>query len=116
VDGAVEAAAGQAGAAGFPVRLGGSAGYPLPVGLAMAYLLDGADLTVDFRAENHGGRTAPFGVGFHPWLAAGPGGLEGATLTADVGPGFRSEARLLPGADAQGTRGVDFRGGRPAGE
>ncbi len=104
------------GRAEFTVDLAASAGYPFPLRLSITYLLEGAHLTVDFRAENHGGRAAPFGVGFHPWLAAGPGGLEGATLTADVGTWFRSDARLLPVAEEQVPREFDFRGGKPLGD
>src|SRR5699024_4877082 len=84
------------GHAEFTVDLAASAGYPFSLRLSVAYLLNGADLTVDFRAENHGGRAAPFVVGCHPWRAAGPGSVGGATLAAEGGTWFRADARLLP--------------------
>ena len=104
------------GQAEFTVELAASAGYPFPLRLSVTYTLTGADLTVDFCAENRGGSAAPFGVGFHPWLAAGPGGLETATLAADVGTWFRSDSRLLPVAEEQVPHEFDFRGGKPLGD
>lgn len=98
------------------VDLAPTAGYPFPLRLSVLYTLAGPELIVDFRAENRGESPAPFGVGFHPWLAAGPGGLETATLTADVGTWFRSDSRLLPVAEEPVPDRFDFRSGRPLGD
>src|SRR5699024_10012872 len=91
------------GHAEFTVDLAASAGYPFPLRLSVAYLLNGADLTVDFRAENHGGRAAPCGVGFHPMLAAAPGGRRARVRCCAriVGVPARRRRRQGCGVDAR---------------
>lgn len=83
----------------FTLSLGPRTGYPFPLRLTLRYQLDGPALTADFTAENMGTVPAPFGVGFHPWLAAGPGGIEAATLQMQAGTWFRPDSRLLPIAE-----------------
>jgi len=45
--------------------------YPWRLELEVGYRLDGAGLTVHFRARNGSTVPAPFGIGFHPYLAVG---------------------------------------------
>ncbi|WP_017575422.1 aldose 1-epimerase family protein [Nocardiopsis kunsanensis] len=57
------------------VRLGvdvpGSDGYPFPLRMEIGYRLDAGGLTVTTDATNTGRDTAPFGLGFHPYLTLG---------------------------------------------
>lgn len=91
-------------------------GYPSPLELSITYSLEPAALSIDFTARNIGQTAAPFGVGFHPWLAAGPGGLEAATLQADTGTWYRADSRLLPLEVAPLPTRFDFRSPAPFGD
>lgn len=71
-------------------------GYPFTVALTLEYRLEPHGLEVVFTATNQGENTAPFGVGFHPWLAAGPGGLEQASLQFEAEQWLEADSRLLP--------------------
>lgn len=97
-------------------RLEPSAGYPFPLLLRVCYDLRGPDLTVSFSAENLGEEVAPFGVGFHPWLAPGPAGLEAATLEFDVGSWFPTDSRLIPLEEAAVPEHYDFTSPRVFGD
>ena len=64
-----------AGASAFEHVLEPQQGYPFRLRLRIEYSLDDAGLTVRTLAENTGDRAAPFGAGFHPYLAgAAPAG------------------------------------------
>lgn len=73
-----------------------TAGYPFALHLQVEYTLSGDGLDVSFRATNTGAEPAPFGVGFHPWLDAGPGGLENARLEFSAGTWFETDHALIP--------------------
>jgi aldose 1-epimerase len=49
--------------------LGASPGYPFTLRLRLHYALAGDGLSVRCIAENVGAAVAPFGVGFHPYIA-----------------------------------------------
>lgn len=100
----------------FALDLPAVAGYPFPLRLSLTYTLAGHALSADFSATNIGTAAAPFGVGFHPWLAAGPGGLERATLEMDTGTWFRTDARLLPIGEEDVPEEFDFRVPRVIGD
>jgi aldose 1-epimerase len=51
-------------------------GYPFTLRLRLAYRLDDRGLAVDAVAENAGSEPCPFGLGFHPYLAANVDELE----------------------------------------
>ncbi len=94
-----------------------SPGYPFRLGLQVSYTLTQASpgeaaLDVTFTARNLGERAAPFGVGFHPWIAAGPGGLERATLQIDAGSHFVLDDRLMPTGESEIPSTLDFRTAR----
>ncbi len=89
-------------------EIGPTAGYPFALHLTVAYTLGESSLAVNFTAENRGERTAPFGVGFHPWLAAGPGGLENATLEFQANSWFPTDNRLIPTAETPVPERFDF--------
>jgi aldose 1-epimerase len=64
-------------------------GYPFRVRLELVYALGDSGLTVTWSATNTDEGEAPFGVGFHPYLAAGPGGIDEAVIE------LRTARRLL---------------------
>lgn len=47
-------------------------GYPFALVLEVEYALGESGLTVESRALNAGDRTAPFGIGHHPYFAGAP--------------------------------------------
>ncbi len=60
------------------------------------------------------GAPAPFGLGFHPYLDAGPGGVDGCTLLVPAGTSPRATSvdfRSLRGRSPE--RAYDFRGSAP---
>ena len=76
-------------------------GYPFRLAVAVDHVLDAGRLTSTLRVRNTGTEAAPFGAGFHPYLAVG--------ATADGGIG---EAELeLPGRTE-----LVLDGGLPTGE
>ena len=51
-------------------------GYPFRLELTVTYSLTRQGLTVSLGASNTSPRPAPFGTGIHPYLCAGPGGVN----------------------------------------
>ncbi|GMA84846.1 hypothetical protein GCM10025868_00960 [Angustibacter aerolatus] len=51
-----------------------------------------------------GGVPAPYGIGFHPWLSPGPGGVDACTLEVAAAGHVVVDDRLLP----RGVDGVDL--------
>src|SRR3954454_3572133 len=51
-------------------------GYPWPVRVQIAYALTDDGLRVTATATNLGAETAPYGIGFHPWLSPGDGAVD----------------------------------------
>lgn len=56
-------------------------GYEWQLDLQITYTLDTAGLTVSFTAVNTDSATAPFGLGFHPYLTLGTATVDGLELT-----------------------------------
>lgn len=54
--------------------------YPFSLRLEVTYYLGDEGLSIQFEASNEGDTTMPFGIGFHPYLAAGAGGVDAARL------------------------------------
>ena len=74
--------------------------YPFRVRLELCYELDDDGLTVTCSATNAGSETAPFGLGFHPYLLAGPGGVDEAGVELAAQRRLISDDRSLPIGDA----------------
>lgn len=55
-------------------------GYPFTVGISVRYGLTAEGLEIATTATNLGRRRAPFGVGFHSYLHAGPARLDDCSL------------------------------------
>lgn len=71
-------------------------GYPFVVELEMRYELDDEGLRVTTTATNAGETDAPFGIGFHPWLAPGAAAVDECTLAVDATAWIEPDERLLP--------------------
>ena len=55
--------------------------YPWRLAVEMAYDLSDDGLVVEAKAENRSTTAAPFGMGVHPYLAGGGGGIDGSSVT-----------------------------------
>ena len=58
--------------------------YPWRLRLRLRYQLAADGLTVTARAQNRSARPAPFGIGFHPYLAAAGASVDAARLEVPV--------------------------------
>ncbi|WP_158277259.1 aldose 1-epimerase family protein [Serinibacter arcticus] len=85
------------------------AGYPWQLGLEAHYELRGTSLTIEVSATNRSATVAPYGIGFHPWLSPGDGGLDAATLRLDATQWVRPDERLLPAGVEELPQAFDFR-------
>jgi len=87
--------------------------YPFRVRLELDYCLGDGGLEVSCVATNTGRRVAPFGLGFHPYLLGGPGGIDEATVDLGAERRLLLDSRGLPaGAEAVDGSAFDLRGGR----
>ncbi len=71
-------------------------GYPFQLHLALDYRLSAAGLEVRCLARNDGGEALPFGVGFHPYLDPGAGGLASSRLHVPATTEVPLDERGLP--------------------
>jgi aldose 1-epimerase len=78
------------------LRLAPSRGYPFDLHIAISYSLTSEGLRVQANATNLGDHTAPYGIGFHPWLSPGPGSLDECTFQLDAATHVVVDDRLLP--------------------
>lgn len=83
-------------AATLELRPAPSPGYPFDLHLRVTYRLGADGLRVTARATNRGERTAPYGIGFHPWLSPGNGALDDCTVRLDAATRVLVDDRLLP--------------------
>lgn len=90
-------------------------GYPFTLGIEVEYRLGELGLAATLRARNLGGAPAPFGAGFHPYLALG-GTADAARLELPAAARIPVDAeRLLPTGPPVAVEGTayDFRRARP---
>lgn len=88
-------------------------GYPWRLRLEAEYSVGPGGLVVVLRAHNRSESRAPFGIGAHPYLAAGPSGLDACTIRLGAGRRLVLDSRGLPRRwKAAGTLGRDLAGGR----
>ena len=89
--------------------------YPWRLELRVEYGLGADGLTVTTRATNASAETAPFGIGFHPYLTLGIP-VDDARLTIPASGRILTDERALPVGE-EGVDGTefDFTGGRPIG-
>lgn len=70
--------------------------YPFPLHLELEYRLEAGGLEVETWATNLGQRPAPFGLGFHDYLQAGPGGTDELLVDLQARRRLLLDDRLLP--------------------
>lgn len=95
-------------------RLMAQTGYPWTLDLRVSYDLSADGLTVTQSAANLASSPAPYASGAHPYLAVGPGPVDGWELTLPASTRSLVDDRLLPvgRTDVSGTA-YDFRVARP---
>lgn len=95
-------------------RLMAQTGYPWTLDLHVVYDLSADGLTVTQSATNLAAEPAPYASGAHPYLAVGPGPVDGWELTLPAATRLLVDDRLLPVGreDVDGTA-YDFRIARP---
>lgn len=107
----------QAGAAGASARhtLAPQPGYPFRLSLRIDYRLSVAGLDVTTTVRNESSRPAPFGLGFHPYLASG-GLVDDLILTVPAETRLLLDKRGIPTGDepVAGTA-YDYRAGHLVG-
>jgi len=93
-------------------------GWPWPLRLSVSYSLDAEGLETVISVTNEGGAGAcPFGLGWHPYLAAFGGVVDDVVLQLPASSVYSSDDRGLPASvgPVEGTA-MDFRDGRTIGE
>ena len=84
-------------------------GYPWPVRVRLVYTLTESGLRVRAEATNLGTTTAPYGIGFHPWLSPGDAKVDDCTLRVDAARHVTIDDRLLPTGSERVSDGFDLR-------
>ncbi len=77
-------------------RLPAQPAYPWWLEVEVDYSVGPGALTVATTARNVGDATAPFGLGFHSFLAPGAAGLDGSRLSLPARQHLVLDARMLP--------------------
>jgi aldose 1-epimerase len=81
--------------------------FPWRVDLEVRYRLSSGGLEVSTVATNRSATTAPFGIGFHPYLTVGSTLIDETHLTIPAGRRLEADARGLPSGDTS-VIGTDF--------
>lgn len=71
-------------------------GWPFQLRLEATYTLGPSGLSVKVTATNIGRKTAPYGIGFHPWLSSGGANLDDCEVQLDATEHVTVDDRLLP--------------------
>jgi aldose 1-epimerase len=100
-------------------RLHAQPGWPWTLDFEVTYVLGERGLHVRTAIANVSAPelgSCPFGIGWHPYLAAFGGLVDDVLLTIPAGQAYRSDGRGLPtGKYAVEGTGLDFRRGHPVG-
>ena len=92
-------------------------GYPFQLDVRATYGLGPDGLAVTVAAANVGTRPAPYGIGQHPYLAAGDDRVDSALLTVPAAEWLRTDDRGIPVAvEPVDGSAYDFRTARPIGD
>ena len=95
-------------------RLMSQAGYPWTVDLHVLHDLSAEGLTVTVTATNLSASPAPYALGAHPYLQAGPGPVDGWELTLPAATRLLTDDQLIPvGREDVRDTDLDFRMARP---
>ena len=91
-------------------------GYPFTLELRAEYSLSEEGLAVGIEATNAGAEAAPYGAGWHPYLAVEGDVVDGVELCVPAATVLVADERGLPVRRAAvADEGVDFREARPIG-
>lgn len=82
--------------------------YPWCVELQVEYRLRRDGLVVTSTATGIGDATAPFGLGFHPYLSVGGDRIDGALLELPASDRLVVDERQLPTGETDAVRGTDL--------
>lgn len=74
----------------------GRQGYPFSLAIRVTYWLDGKGLSCSFRIQNAGTRTAPVGVGFHPYFTVGSALVDEAEAKIPAASYLEFNDQLVP--------------------
>jgi aldose 1-epimerase len=74
----------------------GRKGYPFSLAIRVTYLLDGKGLSCSFEVLNAGARTAPVGVGFHPYFTVGTALVDEAETSIPAASYIEFNEKLVP--------------------
>ncbi|MEO5711403.1 MAG: aldose 1-epimerase family protein [Nocardioidaceae bacterium] len=95
-------------------RLMSQTGYPWTVDLHVLHDLSAEGLTVTVTATNLSPTPAPYALGGHPYLRAGPGPVDDWELTLPASTRLLTDERLVPtGREDVRDTDLDFRMARP---
>ncbi len=95
-------------------RLMSQPGFPWTLDLHVLYDLSADGLTVTVTATNLSDSPAPYALGAHPYLTAGPGPVDGWELTLPAATRVLVDDQLIPvGTEDVRDTDLDFRIGRP---
>ncbi len=99
------------------LRILPSPGYPFQLDTTVEYRLDVDGLRVTTTSVNTGDRPCPYGLGFHPYVAAAPGStIDECELTLDVRRRLVPDELLIPkGDEPVADSAYDFRAARRVG-
>lgn len=98
-------------------RLAARTGYPWTLDLGVTYEVSADGLRVTQSAANRAATAAPYASGAHPYLAVGPGPVDGWELTLPAATHLLVDDRLLPtGTEPVAGTAYDFRSTRLIGE
>lgn len=84
-------------------------GWPYQLRFTVTYQLTESGLTCEFTAQNVGATTAPYGVGFHPWLSTGGANLDDCQAQIWADQVVLKNQRLLPTGVAPVSGSFDLR-------
>ncbi|HEX4016006.1 MAG TPA: aldose 1-epimerase family protein [Frankiaceae bacterium] len=87
-------------------------GYPFRLECRIDYRLSSGGLTVTTTVRNDSRRPAPFGLGFHPYLAAGDGLVDALELTVPAETRLLLEGGIPVGREPVAGKATDYRAGR----
>ncbi|MGI8520605.1 MAG: aldose 1-epimerase family protein [Actinomycetota bacterium] len=92
-------------------------GYEFSLLIDITYALTGVGLEVRLNVHNRGTEPAPVGAGYHPYLAAGSGGVDDVQVRMRAATVLTTNDRLVPTGEApvQGTD-LDFTSMRRLGD
>ena len=100
--------------ASLVLRLMGRPGYPWTLDLHALYDLSADGLTVTVTATNLSPAAAPYALGAHPYLVAGPGRVDDWELTLPAATRLVTDERMIPtGREDVRDTDLDFRMARP---